>query len=67
VLSDLVPVSRSVEKRSEDKHVKSALEEAYPLLLCMLRHRRQSTLNLAAMVDIRLSLVKRRSGMWILE
>jgi hypothetical protein len=61
VFADLVPVSRSVEKRPQDEHVKRALEKAHPLL-CLLFHRRHSTLDLAMMVDIRLSHVK-----WILN
>jgi hypothetical protein len=52
----LVTVSRSIEKRPQDEHVKRSLEEPDPLL-CLLRHRRHSTLNLAVMVDIRLSIV----------
>src|SRR6202041_2797764 len=47
VLADLMAMSRSIEKRSQDEHVKSALEKARALLLCLLRHKRQSTLNLA--------------------
>jgi hypothetical protein len=49
-------VSRSIEKRPQDEHVKRSLEESGPLL-CLLRHRRHSTLNLATMVDTRLSIV----------
>ena len=66
VLPDLVPMSRSTEERPQDEHVKRPLEEPAPLL-CLFRHRRQSTLNLAAMVDIRLSLVKGRNRVWILN
>src|SRR5258708_19175239 len=66
VLPDLVPVSRSMEKRPQDEHVKRSLEEADPLL-CLLRHRRHSTLSLATRVDTRLSFVKERSRAWILE
>ena len=67
VLPDLVTVSRSMEKRPQDEHVKRSLEEPDPLL-CLLRHKRQSTLDLAVMVDIRLSIVKgRRQSVWILE
>jgi hypothetical protein len=57
VLPDLVTVSRSIEKRPQDEHVKRSLEETDPLL-CLLRHRRHSTLNLAMMVDTRLSIVR---------
>ena len=57
MLPDLVTVSRSIEKRPQDEHVKRPLEEPDPLL-CLLRHRRHSTLDLATMVDIRLSVVK---------
>src|SRR6266849_2069146 len=60
VLPDLVTVSRSIEKRPQDEHVKSSLQDPDPLLR-LLRHRRHSTLNLAMMVDIRLSVVNRRS------
>ena len=56
VLPDLVTVSRSVEKRPQDEHVKRSLEEPDPSLR-LLRHRRHSTLNLATMVDTRLSIV----------
>jgi hypothetical protein len=45
VLPDLVTVSRSIEKGPQDEHVKRSLEEPDPLL-CLLRHRRRSTLNL---------------------
>ena len=58
VLPDLMTVSRSVEKRPQDQHVQRSLQEPYPLL-CLFRHRRRSTLDLATMVDIRLSIVKR--------
>jgi hypothetical protein len=34
-------------------------------LLRLLRHRRHSTLNLATMVDARLSIVNGRKRMWI--
>jgi hypothetical protein len=57
VLPDLVTVSRSIEKRPQDEHVKRSLEKPDPLL-CLFRHRRHSTLNLTMMVDIRLSIVK---------
>src|SRR6202011_2170641 len=66
VLPDLVTVSRSIEKRPQDEHVKRSLEEPDPLLR-LLRHRRHSTLNLATMVDTRLSIVNGRSRAWILE
>jgi hypothetical protein len=66
VLPDLVTVSRSIEKRPQDEHVKRSLEEPDPLLR-LLRHRRHSTLNLATMVDTRLSIVNGRSRVWILE
>src|SRR5580704_17584321 len=56
VLPDLVTVSRSKEKRPQDEHVKRSLEEPDPLLR-LLGHRRHSTLNLARMVDTRLSIV----------
>ena len=56
VLPDLVTVSRSIEKGPQDEHVKRSLEKTGPLL-CLLRHRRHSTLNLATMVDTRLSAV----------
>jgi hypothetical protein len=66
VLPDLVTVSRSIEKRPQDQHVKRSLEDPDPWLR-LLRHRRHSTLNLATMVDIRLSFVNGRSRVWILE
>src|ERR1700689_1286771 len=67
VLADLMTVSRAIKKRPQDEHVKSALEKARALLLlCLLRHRRQSTLNPGAMVDARPSLVKGWSRRWIL-
>ena len=66
VLPDLVTVSRSMEKGPQDEHVERSLEEPDPLL-CLIRHRRQSTLNLALMVDTRLSIVKGRSRVWTLE
>jgi hypothetical protein len=56
VLPDLVTVSRSIEKRPQDEHVQRSLEEPGPLLR-LLCHRRRSTLNLATMVDTRLSIV----------
>src|SRR5579863_123592 len=46
VLPNLVTVSRSIEKRSQDEHVKRSLEESDPLLH-LLFHRRHSTLNLS--------------------
>ena len=58
VLADLMAVSGSIEQRSQDQHVKSALEKARALWLYLLRHRRQSTLNLVGMVDARPSPVK---------
>ena len=60
VLPDLVTVSRPIEEGSQDEHVERSLEEPNPLLR-LFRHRRCSTLNLAMMVDIRLSIVKGRS------
>jgi hypothetical protein len=45
VLADLMAMSRSIKKRPQDEHVKRALEKARALWLCLLRHRRQSTLN----------------------
>src|SRR5258708_22443002 len=66
VFPDLVSVSRSIEKRPQDEHIQSSLEEPNPLLR-LFRHRRRSTLNLAMMVDIRLSIVKGRSRGKILE
>src|SRR5258708_32287302 len=63
VLPDLVTVSRSVEKRPQDEHVKRSLEETDPLLR-LLRHRRHSTPILPTMEAIRLSFVhgRRRDG-----
>jgi hypothetical protein len=54
------------EKRPQDEHVKRSLEEPDPLL-SLLRYRRHSTLDLATMVDTRLSIVKGRSRVWVLE
>jgi hypothetical protein len=65
VLADLVAVRRTVQKGSQDEHVQRALEKARARLLCLFHHGRQSTLNLATMVDIRLSLVKECPGRWI--
>ena len=56
MLADLMAMSRSMEKRSQDEHVKRSLEEPYPLLY-EFRHGRYSTLNLKSMVDFRLSIV----------
>lgn len=58
VFADLVSVGRPIEKGPQDEHVKSAQEEARAGL-CPVSHRRRSTLDLAAMVDRRLSLVKK--------
>src|SRR5260370_26855726 len=60
VLPDLVTVSGSIEKGSQDEHVKRSLEEPNPSL-CLLRHSRHSTLNLATTGDTRLSIVNGRS------
>ena len=57
VLPDLVTVGGSIKKRPQDEHVKRSLEEP-DALLRLLRHRRHSTLNLAMMVDTRLSMVR---------
>jgi hypothetical protein len=46
VLADLVTMSWPVKKRSQDEHVERALEKTRAPLLCLFRHRRQSTLNL---------------------
>src|SRR5258708_31710291 len=66
VLPNLVTVGRSIEKRPQDEHVQRSLEDPGPLLR-LLCHRRHSTLNLATMVDARLSIVNVRSKVWILE
>jgi hypothetical protein len=52
-----VAMSRSREKRPQDEHVQSSLENTYPLL-CRFRHGRHSTLILTMMVDIRQSFFK---------
>jgi hypothetical protein len=57
VLANLVTVGRPMEKRPQDEHVERSLQEPDPLL-CLLCHRRHSTLNLRMMVGIRLSIVK---------
>ena len=49
-------MSRSIKKRSQDQHVKSALKKTRPLL-CFF-HRRRSTLDPGSMVDSRPSGVK---------
>jgi hypothetical protein len=56
VLADLMTMSRSIEKRPQDEHVKRSLEEPDPLLY-LFRHGRHSTFNLETMVGIRLSIV----------
>src|SRR5882672_5843517 len=61
VLPDLVTMGRSIEKRPQDEHVERSLEEPDSLLR-FLGHRRHSTLNLATMVDIRLSIVNGRDS-----
>jgi hypothetical protein len=66
VLANLMAVSRSIEKRPQDKHVERSLEEPDPLLRLFL-HRRQSALELIMMVDIRLLVVKRRNAVRILD
>jgi hypothetical protein len=66
VLADLVTVARSIEKRPQDEHVQGSLEEPDPLL-CLLCHRRRSIFSLHMMVDIRLSVVKARNTVWMLE
>lgn len=66
VLSDLVTMSGSIKKRPQDEHVQGSLENTNPLL-CRFCHRRQSTLDLAMIVGIRLSTVKGYRRMWILE
>jgi len=66
VLANLVTVSRSIEKRPQDKHVERSLQEPDPLLRLFL-NRRHSALDLAMMVDIRLSVVKGRNTVWTLE
>jgi hypothetical protein len=61
VLADLVAMRGPVEKRPQDKHVERSLQEPNPLLYWF-RHRRHSTLKLAMMVGIRLSVVKGCGG-----
>jgi hypothetical protein len=64
VLADLMTMSRSIQKRPQDEHVKGSLENSRPLLR-LFRHRRHSTPNLAMMVDIRQSSVKeQRKGIF---
>jgi hypothetical protein len=58
VLSNLVTVSGAVKERSQDEHVKGALEDGRALL-CLFRHRRDSTLDLALIVGIRPSVCQR--------
>jgi len=66
MLPNLMTVSRSIEKGPQDEHVEGSLEERDPLL-CLFLYRRHSTLDLAMMVDIRLSIVKARKAVWSLE
>jgi len=61
VLPDLMTVGRSIEKCPQDEHVKRSLEEPYPLL-GLFWHRRHSTLDVAMMVDIRLSICQDAGG-----
>jgi hypothetical protein len=63
VFPDLVTVGGSIKKRPQDEHVERSLEEP-DALRRLLRHRRHSTLNLAAMVDARLSVVKQVKRLW---
>lgn len=44
VLADLMPVRRTIEEGSQDKHIQGALEKICSLL-CLLLHGRPSTLN----------------------
>jgi uncharacterized heparinase superfamily protein len=57
MLADLMTMRGSIKKRSQDEHVKRALEQARPLL-CSFLHGRQSTLQFRGMVDVRPSVVK---------
>jgi hypothetical protein len=57
VFADLMTVSRAIEEGPQYEHVQGPLEKSDPLL-CLSCHRRHSTLNLAMMVDTRLSIVK---------
>jgi hypothetical protein len=66
MLADLMTVSWTVKKGSQDEHVQSSLQKV-GALLCLFGHGRQSTLNLAVMVDTRLSIVKRRIIVWIFD
>jgi hypothetical protein len=56
-LPDLMAMSRPVQKRPQDEHVKRSLQKSGPRLRLFF-HGRQSTLNLASIVDIRQSIVK---------
>jgi hypothetical protein len=57
MLADLMTVSRAIKERPQYEHVQGPLEKSDPLL-CLFFHGRHPTLNLAMMVDIRLSIVK---------
>ena len=57
LFADLVAVSWSIKKCSQDQHVKRALKKIR-VLLCSFLHRRRSTLGFRVIVDIRLSAVK---------
>jgi hypothetical protein len=65
VLSMLVAVSGAVKECSQDEHVKGALEDGRALL-SLFRHRRDSSLDMAMMVDIRPSVVNRNRSKRIL-
>jgi len=57
VLADLMTVSRAKEERPQYEHVQGSLEMSDPLL-CLIFHRRRSTLNMTMMVGTRLPIVK---------
>jgi len=57
MFSDVVPVRGPMEERPQDEHVQCALQNCRSRL-CLFRHSRYSTLDLATIVDMRLSVVK---------
>ena len=63
MLANLMTVSRAVEEGPQYEHVQGPLEKSDPRR-CVFCHGRRSTLNVAMMVDTRLSIVKRHNRMW---
>lgn len=55
VFADLASMSRAIKKSPQDEHVQRALQEIRALLY-LFGHRRHSTIDIGAIVDIRLSI-----------